>query len=110
MANKLEPEQVDRKTRLFAALCYLSILIIIPACSARRKDPFIRFHLNQGLVLVALATVCSAIGLAPYCGETALMLTLMVDALSMVGLVQTLRGLRWPLPIISAITQSFHPF
>ena len=39
-----------------------------------------------------------------------LTLTLLVDALSLVGLVQTLRGLQTPLPLIWRITKSFHPF
>ena len=37
-------------------------------------------------------------------------LTLLVDALSLVGLVQTLRGLKAPLPGVRNITKGFHPF
>ena len=39
-----------------------------------------------------------------------LTLTLLVDALSLVGLVQTLRGLKTPLPGVRNITKGFHPF
>ena len=39
-----------------------------------------------------------------------LTLTLLVDALSLVGLVQTLRGLKAPLPGVRNITKGFHPF
>ena len=39
-----------------------------------------------------------------------LTLTLLVDVLSLVGLVQTLRGLKSPLPGIWRITRAFHPF
>ena len=39
-----------------------------------------------------------------------LTLTLLVEVLSLVGLVQTLRGLKSPLPGIWRITRAFHPF
>ena len=48
------------------------------------------------------ARVCKA--------EVRLTLTLLVDVLSLVGLVQTLRGLKSPLPGIWRITRAFHPF
>ena len=104
------PDTPLRKTRLLAALCYLNVLILIPACCKQRHDAFVKFHLNQGLVVLALATVCACVGFLPHCSELGLTLTLLVDALSLVGLVQTLRGLQTPLPLIWRITKSFHPF
>ena len=55
------------------------------------------------MVLLALATVCGAISQLPYCGESGLTLTLLADALSLVGLVQALRGYKTPLPLVSRI-------
>ena len=90
------PDTPPRKTRLLAALCYLNVLILIPACCKQRHDAFVKFHLNQGLVVLALATVCACVGFLPHCSELGLALTLLVDAPSLVGLVQTLRGLQNP--------------
>ena len=73
-------------------------------------DEFVKFHLNQGLVVLALATVCACVGFLPHGSELGLTLTLLVDVLSLVGLVQTLRGLKSPLPGIWRITRAFHPF
>ena len=87
------PEQPPRTAKLMAALCYLNVLILIPACTKWRHDEFVKFHLNQGLVVLALATVCACVGFLP-----------------LVGLVQTLRGLKSPLPGIWRITRAFHPF
>ena len=53
------PEQPLRTAKLMAALCYLNVLILIPACTKWRHDEFVKFHLNQGLVVLALATVCA---------------------------------------------------
>ena len=88
----------------------LLVLILIPACTKWRHDEFVKFHLNQGLVVLALATVCACVGFLPHGSELGLTLTLLVDVLSLVGLVQTLRGLKSPLPGIWRITRAFHPF
>ena len=98
------------RPNLMAALCYLNVLILIPACTKWRHDEFVKFHLNQGLVVLALATVCACVGFLPHGSELGLTLTLLVDVLSLVGLVQTLRGLKSPLPGIWRITRAFHPF
>ena len=46
------PVQPPRTAKLMGALCYLNVLILIPACSRWRHDDFVKFHLNQGLVLL----------------------------------------------------------
>ena len=55
-----------------AALCYLNVLILIPACTKWRHDEFVKFHLNQGLVVLALATVCACVGFLPHGSELGL--------------------------------------
>ena len=72
-------------------MCYLSILILIPACTKWRQDEFVRFHLNQGLMVLMLATICAALGFVPVLEQVALSLTLLVDVLSLVGLITALR-------------------
>ena len=109
-AAPAQEPQPTRMVRLMAALCYLNVLILIPACTKWRHKEFVKFHLNQGLVVLALATVCACVGFIPHGSEMSLTLTLLVDALSLVGLVQTLRGQKTPLPLIWRITRSFHPF
>ena len=49
-AEHPQPEEpaVSSTARWMGALCYLSILILIPACTKWRQDEFVRFHLNQG--------------------------------------------------------------
>ena len=45
-----------KHSKLYACLSYLSILIIIPAL-VPGKDSFVRFHLNQGLILLIAKSV-----------------------------------------------------
>lgn len=73
------PEQPPRTAKLMAALCYLNVLILIPACTKWRHDELVKFHLNQGLVVLALATVCACVGFLPHGSELGLTLTLLVD-------------------------------
>ena len=66
-AEHTQPEEpaVSSTARWMGALCYLSILILIPACTKWRQDEFVRFHLNQGLMVLMLATICAALGFVP---------------------------------------------
>lgn len=109
MADQL-PAAGGRAARWMAALCYLSVLILIPACTRWRRDDFVKFHLNQGLVLLALSTVCAAFAQLPYCGEVGFWLVLLVDALSLVGLVNALRCRKTMLPLVGRLLVNFHPF
>lgn len=92
-AEHTQPEEpaVSSTARWMGALCYLSILILIPACTKWRQDEFVRFHLNQGLMVLMLATICAALGFVPVLEQVALSLTLLVDVLSLVGLITALR-------------------
>ena len=77
-AEHTQPEEpaVSSTARWMGALCYLSILILIPACTKWRQDEFVRFHLNQGLMVLMLATICAALGFVPALEQVALSLTL----------------------------------
>ena len=101
-AEHTQPEEpaVSSTARWMGALCYLSILILIPACTKWRQDDFVRFHLNQGLMVLMLATICAALGFVPVLEQVALSLTLLVDVLSLVGLITALRRRAAPLPFI----------
>ena len=101
---------VPAAARWMAALCYLNILILIPACSRWRHHDFVRFHLNQGLVLLAMIVVFAAMGFVPYCYEFSVSCSLLVEVMSIVGLVTALRRKTDPLPVIRNVTRNFHPF
>lgn len=109
--NQPPKTDTDSKTAMWmGAMCYLSILIIIPAMSRWRQDDFVKFHLNQGLVILALATVCGAIAMVPGAGELGVSMTLIVDFFSLMGLVEALRRRKTALPLLRQITRNFHPF
>ena len=54
-----------KHSKLYACLSYLSILIIIPAL-VPGKDSFVRFHLNQGLLLLIANILFGCISFIPH--------------------------------------------
>lgn len=61
-------------------------------------------------MVLMLATICAALGFVPVLEQVALSLTLLVDVLSLVGLITALRRQAAPLPFIGLLVVRFHPF
>jgi len=74
-----------KHSKLYACLSYLSILILIPALIPG-KDSFVRFHLNQGLVLLIANIVFGCISFIPH-------MTLIGDLLNCVVLIFAIMGI-----------------
>ena len=96
--------------RWMGALCYLGPLWLIPACSPWHRRTFVRFHLNQGLVLLILVVAFAAMSFVPYCYEFSVSFAMLVCLLALIGLAGALRGNTDPLPVIKNVTRNFHPF
>lgn len=57
------------KNKVNAILCYLGILIIVPFMNEEaKKSPFVKFHLNQGLVFLVGAVVIWFVSIIPIIG------------------------------------------
>lgn len=85
-------------------LCYLGILFLIPYFT-RPDSQFLRYHCNQGLVLLLfciLASVCTSLPILGWIGGTAGYFFAFYCLIK--GLVNVSKGKRSPLPIIGQIT------
>lgn len=90
--------------RLMAALSYVGVLVLVPLL-VRRDDPFVRWHAQQGLVLLGgliLAVVAAA--WVAVVGNVLFLLLLMADV---IALVQALLGRRWRIPGIGHLAEKF---
>lgn len=98
-----------------AVVAYLGILVFIPLLFAR-KEPYARFHTNQGLVLWLVNLVCSSLSELLMGQLTAIspVLTIVVYSvlgvasvllfvLNIVGLCRAIGGVKKPLPVIGGI-------
>ena len=102
-----DPQDVQ-ENKVMAVLAYSSRLIRIPLF-ARRNSPFVRFHCNQGLILVIAGVaitivrsiVVNAIGVN--IGFVFSLLSLAVFVFSIIGIVNAAQGQAKELPLIGSL-------
>ena len=100
-----EPENEDvKQNKLIAYLCYFGPLFLIPYLT-RPDSAFVKFHANQGLVLL-IASIVGGI-LAGFVPAVDWLVEIAVDVLVFVGFVKGLinvnKGIKAELPIIGGI-------
>ena len=104
-----EPSQhpSDSDQSLFMGLlCYLGILVIIPLL-ASKKNPFVKFHIKQGLVLF----ICEAVLWVATKMFWPLMpliwiLQLVVFVLAVIGIVNVVQKKNKELPLVGKFAKS----
>jgi uncharacterized membrane protein len=98
---------------IMGILAYMGILIIIPFILAK-DDPFVKFHLKQGLVLVIIEIVLYVIrmNIFWYGGLWTLLniVNLGVLVLAIMGIINVLQGKEKELPLVGNFARSFHFF
>ena len=100
---------------IMAALAYLGILIIIPFAVAK-DDPFVKFHIKQGLVLLigevilyVLAAVFSSLMFFTFITWFIWpVISLVFFALIVVGIVNAVTGKAKELPVIGHLANKFN--
>jgi uncharacterized membrane protein len=89
------------------ALAYLGILVIIPYVSAK-EDPFVKFHVKQGLVLAVIEVVIWFIGMSMWQLWSILSLVnLGTIILSVIGIVNVVHGKTEKLPLVGDFAKHF---
>lgn len=102
MADPNDITGVDQD-HLVAALSYLGILVLIPLLFVNTKDPFVKFHAKQGLViLIGFIVAMFGVGWIPVLGNLVLA---MLALASIAGLIQSLQGKRWKIPVIGNVAE-----
>ena len=61
------PEADIADNKLIAVLCYFGLLFLIPYLT-RPNSPFVKYHSNQGLVLLLFALISGAVSNIPFIG------------------------------------------
>ena len=92
-------------------LAYLGLLVIVPYIVAK-DDPFVKFHIKQGLVLLVIEVImaCLVTFLAPLLGVFSMFVSLInlgVFVLAIVGIVHVARGEMKELPLVGSFGNSF---
>ncbi len=96
-----------------AVFAYLWVLIIIPFLTEAKNDPFVKFHLRQGLALIIFDVVGWFVGMfiwiIPILGLL-IMWVWWITALVLViiGIMNALNGVEKELPLIGQYAKHFN--
>jgi uncharacterized membrane protein len=104
------PSPVGPKNNVvMAVLSYLGILIIIPFLTDAKNDPFVKFHMKQGLVLIILwiivGIVNSMLWRIFFIGT---ILNLGCFVLMIMGIINASSGKMQELPVIGKFASKFN--
>lgn len=76
------------------------ILFFVPLLTESKNDPFVMFHVKQGLVLLIAWVVVSILSMLPVLGLLALPLNIVLFVLWIMGILNAVNGEKKELPII----------
>lgn len=92
---------------VMGVLSYLGILVLIPFFVAK-NDPFVKFHIKQGLVLFAIEIVIYLVAsLFWSLGMIAQLLNLAVIVLSIIGIINVVQAKQKELPFVGQFSKYF---
>lgn len=89
-----QTKKITQEEKIWGALSYVWILSIV-ALAARKNNEYVRFHANQGFLLFIL----SLFFWFPVLGW---LLAVVVTIMAIVGILKSLQGEEWPLPVLAA--------
>lgn len=95
-AQETAEEEKAKENKLWAILCYLGVLVIIPFL-VKKDSEFVQFHTKQGLVLLA-GWLLSVLPFGP-------ILAIVVFVLSVIGVVNVLSGDMKKLPLTGDLAE-----
>ena len=102
-SEPITPQLADKDNNLLmGVLCYLGPLVIIPYMTTK-DQPFVKYHIKQGVVLVAAEVIIYIIGSMITLGifiPIAMILNLGALVLTIIGIVNVLQKKESPLPLL----------
>ena len=98
---------------VMAVFAYLWILIIIPFLTDSKNDPFVKYHLKQGLALIIFELIGWVLGwflvFIPFIGTLIMMLWWLATlVLVIIGVINVLNGVEKELPFLGQYGKRFN--
>lgn len=101
------PGAAKQNNTLMGVLAYLGILIIIPFLMAK-DEPFVKFHIKQGLILVIVELVVWVIGMTMWqLWQVLQLVNLAAIVFAVIGIVNVVQGQQKELPLIGSLAKNF---
>lgn len=99
-----DPEDIKR-TRILAALCYVSVLFVIVGLLLEPNSKFIRYHINQSFCLYVFALLCGLVAIIPFLGWIASAVgAIAVFVFTVMGVIRAYKGTARDLPLVGKYT------
>jgi len=103
---------MDKKHNGMAVFAYLWVLILIPFLTDAKNDPFVKFHLRQGLALIIFDVVAwfivMLIGWFPIIGWLITWILWLASLVFVIiGIVNVVNGNEKELPLIGQYAKHF---
>ncbi len=99
-----DPEDAKR-VNILSALCYLNFLFIVIALLLEPNSKFLRYHINQSLVLTVFGILCGLVNIVPVLGQIAFTVgAVMAFVFTVMGIVRAVKCQATDLPIIGKYT------
>ncbi len=103
------PSSGGQKNTGMAILCYFGILVLIPFLTDAKNDPFVKFHIKQGLVLLITYLIVGVITAIPVIGwMIGGIAWILLLILFIMGIVNAAGGKEVELPVIGKFGSSFN--
>ena len=94
---------------MMAIFAYLGILIIIPFLTGSKDDPFVKFHIKQGLVLIICFVVGMIVAVIPVLGWIlAPFIALFNLVMIVLGIINVVSNKQSQLPLIGKFAEKFN--
>jgi uncharacterized membrane protein len=107
MENSNQKSEVSQKT-VMGILAYLGILVVIPYMTSK-EDPFVKFHIRQGLVLLVIEVVIWLLGMVFWPLWILLnLVNLAVLVLAIMGIVNVVKNQEKKLPLVGDYAKYFN--
>lgn len=97
----------NQKNKVMGVLAYLGVLIIIPILVAK-NEPFVKFHIKQGLVLLVIEVVAWVAAMAIWPLWLILWLVkLIIFVFVVLGIINVIQGKEKNLPWVGSYARYF---
>ncbi len=101
---EFEAQDIER-TRILSALCYLNFIFIIIALLLEPNSKFLRYHVNQSLVLTIFGLACGVIAIIPLIGWIlSIVGAIAYVVFTIIGIVHSIKRCAKDLPLIGKYT------
>jgi uncharacterized membrane protein len=106
--DEINNKAMDNKGKNTGMAVVAYAIFFLPLLTEAKKDPFVKYHVKQGLVLFLAGLVSRVITYIPFIGWTLVgPYSIFLLVLFAVGVMNALGGKQAPLPLIGKFAEKF---